>query len=167
MIRLLKFPADSKALRRPGEPVDLDYIKTVEFQENLESMKEILKQDGLGLAATQANWPIQMFILCQDENFNDIEPKVFINPKITSSSKATEKKEEGCLSFEGLYLKLSRPKSIVWEYQDINGKTHEVESSGYYARAIMHECDHLNGKLFFDYLSPVGRLKFNRWLKHQ
>jgi peptide deformylase len=167
MIRLLNYPIDKAALRRPGLPVDTEYLATEEFSTNLGKMQTILKKDGLGLAATQANWPIQMFLMCQDKDFKDIKPKPFINPKILSYSKDKDKQEEGCLSFDGLYLSIVRPKSIVWSYLELDGKEITVESEGYYARAIMHECDHLNGKLFFDYLTTAGKLKFSKWLRLQ
>jgi len=142
-------------------------LKTEEFKANIEAMWAILKEDGLGLAATQANWPVRLFLLCQDENFNSIDPKAFINPVITSHSSKLVKEEEGCLSFPGFYTKVSRPETIEWEYMDIEGVRHSVKSNGYYARAIMHEIDHLDGKLFIDRLSTAHKSKYNKWLRLQ
>jgi len=166
MISLKDYRTDKTALRQVASPVSLDYLITEEFSQNLEKMKEILKQDGVGLAATQVGWPIQLFLIAIDELENELpEPEVILNPEITNYSKSTSKMEEGCLSFPGLFLKITRPSSITWQYQSINGETHSKTSTGFYARAIQHEIDHLNGKVFIDRASSVNKLRVEKWLK--
>ena len=166
MISLKDYRLDKAALRQIATPIDLEYLQTEEYDENLKKMKEILKQDGVGLAATQVGWPVQLFLLAIDESEKDLEePLVVLNPKITEYSKKTTKMEEGCLSFPGLFLKITRPTSITWEYTSIDGEIHTKKSTGFYARAIQHEVDHLNGKVFIDKASPVLKLKVDKWLK--
>ena len=112
MIELLDYRLNRKQLLTPGKPVTEKLKNSDEFLTNLEEMKEILAVDGVGLAATQVNWPIQLFMLCIDKDDNKIEPEIFINPKIKTYSKNKIKMEEGCLSFWGLYLKICDRKLL-------------------------------------------------------
>jgi peptide deformylase len=165
MLRLHDYRKDSKILRTPGKNLTPDDISTEEFKQNLEDMKTILEIDGVGLAAPQAGWSVNLFILCIDPDDKKIDPKIFINPKIISYSKELVKMEEGCLSFPGLYLSVKRPESIVWEYTDLDWKTHQLESKDFYARAVQHEFDHCQGRVFIDRISPVTKIKVKKWLK--
>jgi len=165
MIELLDYRLSKKKLLTPGKTVSKETLNSSEFLENIEEMKKILAQDGVGLAATQVNWPIQLFMLCIDKEDNKIDPTIFLNPKILSFSKKEIRSEEGCLSFPYLYIKVSRPGSITWEYQDLEGNRHETTSTGFYARAVQHEIDHLNGKVFINRASPVQKMKVKKWLK--
>jgi len=167
MLKLLRYPKSQKLLRTPGIPVTKEILESEDFQKNIEEMKNILSKDGMGLAATQVGWSVQLFMLCQNEQLKTIEPQIFLNPKIIELSKKKAKEEEGCLSFNGLYLKLSRPESITWQYETLDGQTLTKESSGYYARAVQHECDHLNGKLFIDLASSAQKLPVKKWLRYQ
>jgi peptide deformylase len=165
MIKLLDYRKFSSSLRRPGKPITPEYMQTPEFRDNLEAMKLILARDGVGLAATQVNWPVQLFMLCIDESTDKIEPEIFINPEITNYSKSKVKMEEGCLSFPDLYLKVSRPSTITWSYTSLDNKRVTKESTGWYARAVQHEFDHCQGKVFVDAATSVQKLKFEKWLK--
>jgi len=166
MISLKDYRTDKSALRQVAAKISLDYLSTDEFARNLERMKEVLKQDGVGLAATQVGWPVQLFLLAIDEQENELpEPEVILNPEITNYSKNTSKMEEGCLSFPGLFLKITRPSSVTWQYQSIDGGIHTKTSTGFYARAVQHEIDHLNGKVFIDRASSVHKLRVEKWLK--
>lgn len=164
-MKILNYPKDDFLLRLPCQEVTKELVSIVEFQNNLAEMKKTLKLDGMGLAASQVGWHIKLFMMAQNENLEDIEPKVFFNPVIISTSKKLESDYEGCLSFPGLSLKLARPYEIIWEYEDENFNKNKVTSKGYYARAIQHEVDHLNKKLFVDRIDSVQRLKFEKWLK--
>jgi peptide deformylase len=86
----------------------------------------------------------------------DAEPMVFVNPEI-ENSEGSETFEEGCLSFPGLFLEVTRPAKVTVKFQDLEGKTHRVEATGLAARAILHENDHLNGVLFIDHIPSVDR----------
>jgi peptide deformylase len=166
-MRILKYPRDTKLLRKPGLDVLWDDLSTEEFKLKLEQMKKLLTLDGVGLAATQVGWSTKLFILSVDKDMKPIEPIVYLNPEIVSRSKKMVRDEEGCLSFSGLGLRIARPKQISWKYTDLEGQEIEVESRGYYARAIMHEIDHLNGRLFIERASSTQLLKFKRWLRNE
>lgn len=165
MLELLDYRLSKKQLLTPGKPVTEELKNSDEFLANLEKMKKILEVDGVGLAATQVNWSIQLFMLCIDKDDNRIEPKIFINPTIKTYSKNKIKMEEGCLSFWGLYLKVLRSETVTWSYETLDGNSHEITSSGFYARAVQHEIDHLRGNVFIQRASPAQRLKVKKWLK--
>lgn len=165
MIQLLDYKKNSKKLRRVGREIDLGELTSPEFQANLEEMKNILALDGVGLAATQVDWPVQVFMLCIDENSKEVESQVFINPIINTKSKKQVKMEEGCLSFKNLYVPIKRSESINWSYTDLDGNRVTLDSSGFYARAVQHEIDHCNGHVFIDRASVIQKSKINKWLK--
>lgn len=165
-IGLLDYRKAAANLRKAGAPVDLKSRNSEEFQQNLAEMKKILLQDGVGLAATQVNWPVMLFMLNITSNGDQLEePEIFLNPRILSSSKETSELEEGCLSFPGLFFKVKRPTEIVWQFETLAGEKRTVTSTGFYARAVQHEIDHLNGKVFIDHASSAVKLKINKWLK--
>lgn len=170
MLSIKDYRTSRSALRVTAKKIDAEYLETEEFRQKLEQMKTLLNEDGIGLAATQVGWPVQLFLLAIDENENELEePAIIINPEILEYSKKTDKMEEGCLSFPDLFIKITRPKSIKWKHQTPEGLASGEEvhksSDGFYARAIQHEIDHLNGMVFVDRATPVQKLKFNKWLK--
>lgn len=165
MIKLLDFKKNSTLLRRAGKEVLPNAASSDEFLSNIEKMKEILAIDGVGLAATQVNWPVKLFMLCIDKDGAQVEPQIFVNPEIISYSKTEEKTEEGCLSFPSLFMKIKRPTSIKWRYQTLSGDEIVKESSGFYARAVQHETDHCNGRVFIDRASTIEKMKLKKWLK--
>ena len=162
---VLNYRKSAKSLRQTNREVLQADLADPVFLEQLRLMEEVLRRDGVGLAAPQVGWNIQLFLLCIDEQENAIPAKCFINPKIVATSKVRDKFQEGCLSFPGLYLDVIRPTSIVWTYQDLNWQTHQIESTGFYARAVQHETDHCQGRVFIDLATSVQKLKVNRWLK--
>ena len=164
MIELLDYRKNKQKLRTTGKIVTPEMVSEPEFAANLEQMKIILAKDGVGLAATQVNWGIQLFMLCIDEYMKPVEPQIFLNPKILSSSKNKNKNSEGCLSFKQLYLNVLRPETITWEYTKLDGAKNTATASGFYARAIQHETDHCLGRVFIDHASAVQMLQVKRWL---
>ncbi|MFW2178119.1 MULTISPECIES: peptide deformylase [unclassified Moraxella] len=108
---------------------------------------------GIGLAATQIDEHIQLIVMDLSEEGN--QPRVFINPKITPLVEDLFTYEEGCLSVPDFYDKVDRPKRVKIEAMDKDGKAFEEEAEGMLAVCIQHEMDHLNGKLFVDYLSKL------------
>lgn len=166
-MRILQYPEDQKLLRIPGQIITPEIAATEVFKKHLQEMLQTLREegDGIGLAATQVGLPYQMFILTVDSNLERIDPQVYLNPKIISQSKAVTKDEEGCLSLIGLRLKVTRPESITWEYQTLDFQTRQETTTGYFTRVILHESDHLMGKLMIDGISSVQRLKVDQWLK--
>lgn len=164
-MQILDYRKHAKQLRRANRLLTKEDLLTLEFKNNLQSMVELLKQDGVGLAAPQIGWNVKLFILCIDEQGKDSDVKVFINPTITGVGKSQNKLSEGCLSFPGLYLDVKRPMSIEWDYIDINWEQHREKANDFFARAILHEADHCDSKVFIDHATSVQKLKVNRWLK--
>jgi peptide deformylase len=116
------------------------------------------------LAAVQVGAPLRIFLV--DLSAIDISStiKVFINPEIIETIGTTEF-EEGCLSFPGIYQRLTRPERVKVKAWDENGREFVIEADGIAARAILHEYDHLDGVLFIDHFSAVSRALVDRKLK--
>jgi peptide deformylase len=153
-----------------GNPVLREVSKPVaqvtpEVQQLVAEMKETIKEaNGLGLAAVQVGAPLRIFLV--DLSAIDISStiKVFINPEIIETVGTTEF-EEGCLSFPGIYQRLTRPERVKIKAWDENGREFVIEADGIAARAILHEYDHLDGVLFIDHFSAVSRALVDRKLK--
>lgn len=111
---------------------------------------------GIGLAATQVNVHQQIIVIDISESKNNLQ--VFINPVIKAKA-GTQEYEEGCLSVPGIYETVTRAESLVIQALDRNGESFTLEADGLMAVCIQHEMDHLLGKVFVQYLSP---LKQNR-----
>jgi len=127
---------------------------TPEIKELVLNMTEtMVKNQGIGLAASQIG-ELKRIIVSQTEN----GPRVFINPEIIKKSKETEIKEEGCLSFPELFLKIKRAKEIEVEFLNLSGEKIKIKTEGLLARVFQHEIDHLNGILFIDRLDFFQKL---------
>lgn len=124
---------------------------------------------GIGLAATQIDEHIQLIVMDLSEENN--QPRVFINPKVTPLIEDTVPYEEGCLSVPDFYEKVERPKRVKIEALDADGNAFSEEAEGLLAVCIQHEIDHLNGKLFVDYLSKLkqdrAKDKVRKYLKNR
>ena len=144
-------------LRQRCEPVS---VITPELLKIMDEMVEMMDaQNGVGLAAPQGGF-LSRFLVMMDPDSKTVYR--MINPQIVSRSDEKCTMEEGCLSVLGndglpVYANVTRPKSVVVEWTDENGNAKMAEMSGVPARIVQHETDHLNGKLFVDYLSPVRR----------
>lgn len=135
-----------------------------EVQEIVRDMFETMKDEkGIGLAATQVN--IHKQIIVMDVTEDQSNPLVFINPQIVEHSADKKINEEGCLSVPGIYAEVERSADIKVRALDENGQQFELEASGLLAICIQHEMDHLNGKLFVDYLSPLKRQRIKTKLE--
>ena len=117
---------------------------------------------GIGLAATQAN--VQKRIIVIDVSEDKSQPLCFINPEIMESD-GEEVMEEGCLSVPGIYEKVKRADKIKVRALDREGKQFEMEAEGILSTCIQHEMDHLEGKLFVDYLSELKRQRIRKKLE--
>ncbi len=150
ILTVLRFPDDR--LRTVAEPVtDFSGDLQTQIDDMFETMYE---QKGVGLAATQVDFHQQLIVM---DLYDDIErPKVFINPEIVASS-GQFTNEEGCLSVPGVFAKVDRAENVTLKAHDRQGHEFTVEADGLFAICIQHEIDHLNGKLFVDYLSPLKR----------
>ncbi|MDB5726986.1 MAG: peptide deformylase [Noviherbaspirillum sp.] len=110
---------------------------------------------GVGLAATQVDVHEQLIVIDTSETHDDL--RVFINPKIVWASEEKQTYDEGCLSVPGIYDGVERPARVKVRALDIEGKPFELEADGLLAVCIQHEMDHLKGKVFVEYLSPLKR----------
>jgi peptide deformylase len=116
---------------------------------------------GIGLAATQVDWHQRLIVIDVSKEQNDRE--VFINPEILEATgEATG--EEGCLSVPGIYDDVPRAERVRVRYQDMRGALAERELDGMLAICLQHEIDHLDGKLFVDYLSELKRQRIRKKL---
>jgi peptide deformylase len=109
---------------------------------------------GIGLAATQVNHHIQLIVIDTSETKDQL--KVFMNPKIIAKS-GSQDYEEGCLSVPGVYESVTRAEKITVEALDADGQTFTLDADGLLSVCIQHEMDHLLGKVFVEYLSPLKR----------
>tara|TARA_B100001564_G_scaffold359894_1_gene383675 strand:+ start:4025 stop:4642 length:618 start_codon:yes stop_codon:yes gene_type:complete len=148
----------SKVLRNPTEMFNFDEPQC-DAQELVDGMKDAMElHGGLGLSANQVGVDVSMFVMrTQDEGIVG-----FFNPVITQISQETEMMKEGCLSFPDIYIMLKRPKSIVFDYQTVEGEKRSLKLEGIGARCVQHEIDHLNGIIF---LQRASQLKIERALK--
>jgi peptide deformylase len=152
VLRIVPFP--HPALRYKSRPVErIDDTLRAQVREMFELM---YAARGIGLAANQVALPLRFFIL--NLTADPAQPeheRVFINPEILKRHAAIED-EEGCLSFPGLYAPVQRARKIRVRSFDLNGNEIEVEAEDLFSRAIQHETDHLDGRLFIDYLGPAA-----------
>ena len=112
---------------------------------------------GVGLAATQVDVHLRVITIDVSETKDDL--KVLINPRIVATSQQGKVYEEGCLSVPGVYDEVERPESVTVEATGLDGKRFRLQADGLLAVCVQHEIDHLDGKVFVQYLS---RLKQNR-----
>ena len=150
-LKILEFPNPN--LRKIAVPVtSFDNDLKCLIDNMFETMYEA---NGIGLAATQVDVHKRLLVLDISEERND--PKVFVNPTIDVIESDLADYDEGCLSVPGFYETVSRPKKIKVSAQDKEGYQFEIEADGVLSVCIQHEIDHLDGKLFVDYLSSLKR----------
>jgi len=119
---------------------------------------------GIGLAATQVNVHKRLLVL--DVSENQDQPRVYINPQIVDST-GEQVYEEGCLSVPGIYADVKRAEKVTVRAQNVDGSTFEEQLEGLHAVCVQHEMDHLIGRLFVDYLSPLKRNMVRKKLEKQ
>ncbi|WP_018982132.1 peptide deformylase [Salinimonas chungwhensis] len=160
ILDVLRFP--DERLRNVAKPVNEvnDEIKQL-VSDMFETMRD---EKGIGLAATQVDRHVRVVVMDVSEDQN--EPRVFINPEIVEKEGNTIS-EEGCLSVPGNYAKVERAETVKVKAQDENGETFELDADGLLAICIQHELDHLQGKLFVDYLSPLKRQRIRKKLEKE
>jgi peptide deformylase len=157
---ILEFP--DPRLRLEAKPVEVFDAGLRQLAgDMLETMYEA---PGIGLAATQVNEQQRLLVIDVSEDHDS--PLVLVNPELLDS-RGTEVCQEGCLSFPGLYAEVERCEWVRVKAQDATGKTFEIETDGLLAVCIQHEMDHLVGKVFVDYLSPLKRSLLLRKLEKQ
>lgn len=139
-------------LRTKCKNVESDYPNLTTLVVNM--VETMMASNGIGLAAPQIDLPIRLFVVGYPKH-DKVPLKLFINPEIIEYSTETCSMPEGCLSIPGLAGDVVRPQKIKIRYQNINFQTTEEEFDGLYARVVQHEYDHIEGKLFIDYLDQV------------
>ncbi len=158
---ILEFP--DPRLRKTAAPV-------TEFDDGLRTLVDnmfetMYEAEGIGLAATQVNVHKRLLVLDVSEEKDS--PQVFINPEFEVIEEELQEHQEGCLSVPGFFEDISRPRAIRVKARDPRGGEFELEARGMLAVCIQHEIDHLNGKLFVDYISPLKRQRIRGKLQKE
>lgn len=157
ILEILEYP--DPRLRTVAEPVE---SVTDEIRQLADDMLETMyAAPGIGLAATQVDRHIRLLVI--DITEDKSEPLVFINPEIVAAE-GRFKNDEGCLSVPEIYEPVERAEKVTVKALGRDGKTFELEAEGLLAVCIQHEMDHLEGKLFVDYLSEMKRQRLKKKL---
>lgn len=159
ILTILEFP--DQRLRTIAKPVTT-------FDDNLKNLvkdmfETMYDAPGIGLAATQVD--VHQQIIVMDLSEEKDAPQVFINPSIEVLDQQTKPYDEGCLSVPGFYESVERPQQVRINAQNENGESFSIEADDLLAVCIQHEMDHLNGKLFVDYLSKLKRTRIRSKLE--
>lgn len=161
ILNILEFPDPRlRTIAKSVEVVD-DNIRQL-IDDMFETMYDA---PGIGLAATQIN--VHLRVVVMDLSEDKSEPLVFINPEFEYLTDVMDQYQEGCLSVPGFYENVDRPQKVRIKALGRDGKPFEMLAEGLLAVCIQHECDHLNGKLFVDYLSQLKRDRIKKKLEKQ
>ena len=161
ILNILEFPDPRlRTIAKPVEQVD-DTIRQL-LDDMFETMYDA---PGIGLAATQVN--VHLRVVVMDLSEDKSAPMVFINTEFEYLTDEMDQYQEGCLSVPGFYENVDRPQKVLIKALDRDGKAFEMVAEGLLAVCIQHECDHLNGKLFVDYLSQLKRDRIKKKLEKQ
>ena len=160
LLNILHFPDDR--LRTKAKPVTQVTAKHRTLISNM--LETMYDAPGIGLAATQVNFHERILVIDISEEKN--EPIVLINPEILEKE-GDQEFDEGCLSVPGIYETLHRAEKVRIKALDQQGESFEMEAHGLLAICIQHEMDHLEGKLFVDYLSQLKKQRIRKKLEKQ
>ena len=159
ILDILEFPDPRlRTVAKPVEVVD-DKIKQL-VADMFDTMRDA---QGIGLAASQVD--VHLRVIVMDLGEEDSSPRVFINPEIEVLDQDMAPYDEGCLSVPGFYETIDRPAHVMIRALDGEGNAFEEEAHGLLAVCIQHEIDHLEGKLFVDYLSSFKRQRIRKKLE--
>jgi len=159
ILPILEYP--DPRLRKKAKPVvtvDGDIKRLVD-----DMFETMIDSHGIGLAASQVD--VHQRVIVMDLMEDGSQPRVFINPEIEVLNDTTEPYDEGCLSVPGFYETVARPSNVMISALDREGRPFKEKASGLLAICIQHEIDHLEGKLFVDYLSPLKRQIIRKKMK--
>jgi peptide deformylase len=158
----------AQILRKVSASIDASYPALPKLLEDM--WETMYSSNGVGLAAPQINKDIRLFVIDSAQIFENLEPheigkypdapgvkQVFINAKVVDLAGEVWSYNEGCLSIPNIREDVSRHETVTLEYQDENFNTHTKTFNGITARVILHEYDHIEGKLFIDYLKPLRK----------
>lgn len=161
VLEILEFP--DPRLRTRAKPVAAVTDATRQLVDDM--FETMYDAPGIGLAATQVNVHERLLVIDVSEDRD--QPLVFINPEITVLDPKLGEYDEGCLSVPGFYETVNRPLRVQVTALDRNGDSFTRELEGLLAICVQHEIDHLDGKLFVDYLSPLKRQRIRKKLEKQ
>ncbi|WP_019528653.1 peptide deformylase [Dasania marina] len=161
ILNILEFP-DPK-LRTIAKPVVQVTDQTRQLIDDM--LETMYAAPGVGLAASQVD--VHQRIVVIDTSEDQSDPQVFINPEVTVLDDHLFDYDEGCLSIPGFYETVTRPEHIRVKALDRDGQPFELEPQGLLAVCIQHEIDHLEGKLFVDYLSSLKRQRIRKKLEKE
>lgn len=162
LLNILRYP--DPRLHKVAKPVAV-------FDERLKKLAADMAETmyaapGVGLAATQVDVHEQLVVIDTSETHDEL--RVFVNPEIVWASEEKRVYDEGCLSVPGIYDGVERPAQVRVRAFDVEGQPFEIEAVGLLAVCIQHEMDHLKGKVFVEYLSPLKRNRIKtRLLKEE
>ncbi len=161
LLEILRFPDDR--LRVKARPV-------TNFDGQLESFAQdmlatMYHAGGIGLAAVQVNRPQRVIVVDLSETRE--EPRIFVNPELHPVGEEYCDTEEGCLSVPDMRATVRRHARVWVQAQDVQGRSFRTEAEGMLAVCLQHELDHLEGKLFIDYLSPLKRERLRQRLEKE
>ena len=161
LLPILRYP--DQRLHKIARPVTA-------FDERLKQLvadmaETMYEAPGIGLAATQVDVHEQVIVIDVSETRDQLQ--VLINPEIIWSSDDRQVYEEGCLSVPGIYDGVERPSRVRVRSLDVNGKPYEFDADGLLAVCVQHEMDHLKGKVFVEYLSPLKRNRIKTKLQKE
>ena len=160
LLKILHYP--DPRLRKTAVAVETFGPELQKFADDL--LETMYDAPGIGLAATQVD--VHKRVIVVDISENHDAPHVFVNPELTLHGELLET-EEGCLSVPGIYEPVSRAERITVQAKTPLGESFELQAEGLLAVCIQHECDHLDGKLFVDYLPNLKRNRIRRKLEKQ
>lgn len=159
-LTVLHFP--DRRLRK--QAVSVESIDDSIKQLAADMLETMYAEGGIGLAATQVNVQKRVIVIDLSEEKN--APMTLINPEIRDTQ-GCEEMQEGCLSVPGFYETVERAETIDYQYLTLDGEVEQARADGLLAVCIQHEIDHLDGKLFIDYLSPLKRQRIQKKLEKQ
>jgi peptide deformylase len=180
-VRLKIVQVGDPVLRQAARPLTAEEIASSEIQSLIAHMRETMRDaPGVGLAAPQIGVPLQLAVIeDREEYLKDVAPQqlaerertpvafhVIINPKITELPDATVEFFEGCLSLAGFTALVARARRVRVECLDENAQPRVIEASGWYARILQHEIDHLRGNLYIDRMRSRTFASLDNWSRY-
>jgi peptide deformylase len=161
VLEILEFPDPRLRIKaKPVKAVTPDICTLID-----DMLETMYAAPGIGLAATQVNVHQRLLVIDISDDHDD--PQVFINPVITVLDPELGDYDEGCLSVPGYYETINRPRRVSVTALNREGESHTRELDGLLAICLQHEIDHLEGKLFVDYLSPLKRQRIRKKLEKE
>lgn len=160
MIRSIVLHPDARLKKKS---VEVENITDALIKLAEDMMETMYDAPGIGLAAPQIGVLERLIVMdCAKKEDEEPDPIIMVNPTIIAASEENSVYEEGCLSIPEHFAEITRPEFVQVEWIDLGGKQHSEEFNGLKSTCVQHEIDHLNGKLFIDYLGPMKRQLITR-----